>query len=216
MSKNNQNSEPAYYSFRPTYWDDGHPLAAILKNVKGTNRRRMITDYWEAGKLAELDSTLLEDETAPGLRQFLESLHPSFMGGEYLPDLLPGEVEIARIELQSTTSDVISVRAHLKPGGDLIHYRIVDEYESEFEIEPESSAAPLTQGELIGLIDTVDGGKGGGLALIYNNSNAEGYSDARGLRHFTTVSSTTYPDLFAHYDAVHQRWCEEIGSGAAK
>jgi hypothetical protein len=32
------------------------------------------------------------------------------MGGEYLPDYEEGDVEIARIELESTTADVISIR----------------------------------------------------------------------------------------------------------
>jgi len=41
----------------------------------------------------------------------LDLIHPSFMGGEYLPDYRRDEIEIARIELESTTSDVISVRA---------------------------------------------------------------------------------------------------------
>ena len=34
-------------------------------------------------------------------------------------------------------------------------------------------------------------------------------SDPDTLRHFTTVSSTIYPDLFNHYDAEHEKWCEE-------
>ena len=43
------------YDFRPeSYWDISDPLEAILKNVKGTNRRQMIRDYWEAGRLPSL------------------------------------------------------------------------------------------------------------------------------------------------------------------
>jgi hypothetical protein len=33
------------------------------------------------------------------------------MGGEYLPDLIPNEVEIARITIASTTQDVTCVYA---------------------------------------------------------------------------------------------------------
>ena len=33
------------------------------------------------------------------------------MGGEYLPDCIAGETEIARIELESTLADVTSIRA---------------------------------------------------------------------------------------------------------
>jgi hypothetical protein len=201
---------PSAGSFRPSsYWQDKDPLAAILRNVKGANRRQMITDYWNAGRIEELDPDLLADETVPELRQFLERLHPSFMGGEYLPDLLPAEVEIARVSLRSTTFDVISIRAHRKPGSDLIHYRIEDEYDTRFEFEPTTSADPLTHDELVALIDGVDGGKGCGLALCYNEMNFEGMGDAGSLRNFTTVSSLFYPDLEDHYEAVFDRWVEK-------
>jgi len=213
MSTPTTETKPAYFSFQPaSYWDENDPLSAILRNVKGTNRRQMITDYWNAGKIEELEPTLLADDTNPRLRGFLEFLHPSFMGGEYLPDLRPTEAEIARIDLQSTTADVISIRARREPGNELIHYQIVDEYDTAFEIQPESSSAPLTQGELISLLDGSDGtnaGEGGGLAHCYNIMNLNGLREAEPLRHFTTVTSTVYPDLFDHYDAEHQEWCEE-------
>ena len=53
------------YGFRPqSYWEDADPLSAILRNVTGENRRRMITDYWNAGRLEELDSALLSRNDA--------------------------------------------------------------------------------------------------------------------------------------------------------
>jgi hypothetical protein len=210
MSTPTTETKPAYFSFQPaSYWDENDPLSAILRNVKGTNRRQMITDYWNAGKIEELEPTLLADNTNPRLRGFLESLHPSFMGGEYLPDLLLSEVEIARIDLQSTTADVISIRARREPGNELIHYRVIDEYDTPLEIKPATSSAPLTQGELISLLDTTNDGEEGGLAHCYNIMNFNGMGEAEPLRHFTTVTSTVYPDLFDHYDAEHQQWCEE-------
>ncbi len=51
------------------------------------------------------------------------------MGGEYLPDRRDTEVEIARINIDSTTSDVTSVYA--KAGKDRIRYRVVDEYNGD-------------------------------------------------------------------------------------
>src|SRR5262249_27826770 len=120
------------YSFRPqSYWDDQDVLRALLRNVKGTQRRRMITDYWNQGRLPELEEELLKDTLSPETRERLGAFHPAFMGGEYLPDYRPFEVEIVRIELASTTSDVISIRAARDPEG--IRYRIVDEYETEFQ-----------------------------------------------------------------------------------
>jgi hypothetical protein len=74
---------------------------------------------------ADLRNGSLDDES----QQRPDYVHPHFMGGEYLPSYGRQEVEIARIELASTTSDVISLRA--RPTGSRIRYRIVDEYESE-------------------------------------------------------------------------------------
>ena len=50
--------------------------------------------------------SLTEDE-----RNRFGAIHPSFMGGEYLPDCNPSETEIARVKLRSTTQDLISIRA---------------------------------------------------------------------------------------------------------
>ena len=203
-------STPTYFSFRPaSYWEENDPLSTILRNIKGTNRRQMITDFWNQDRLSELDPILLADSTNPEVRQLLSAIHPSFMGGEYLPDLLPTEVEIARVELKSTTSDVISIRARRDPGDELIHYRIVDEYETDFTIQSKASSLPLSQGELIALLDDTTEGGEGGLAHCYNIMNNSALGDPESLRNFTTVSSTIYPDLFEHYDAEHEKWCEE-------
>jgi hypothetical protein len=209
MSTETDPIDPSMEIFRPhSYWKDNDPLVAILRNVKGSRRRQMIRDYWNAGTIEDLDPALLADETDPELLGFLGQLHPSFMGGEYLPEYLPTEVEIARIELQSVTSDVISIRARRESGDSLIHYRILDEYGTTFDIDPETSAEPLTHDELVRLIDTVNGGEAGGLGLCFNQMNLDG-SGAESLRHFTTVRSDFYPDLHSHYDAIHEQWVEE-------
>jgi hypothetical protein len=52
-----------------------------------------------------------------------------FMGGNYLPDTEEGEVEIARIEIASTTFDVTCLFA--KQNNGRILYRVVDEYEGD-------------------------------------------------------------------------------------
>jgi hypothetical protein len=78
----------------------------------------------------------------------LESIHPMFMGGNYLPETEEGEVEIARIEIASTTFDVTSLFAKFENG--LIHYRVVDEYEGDTLTGPSemTSDKPLTLGEM--------------------------------------------------------------------
>jgi putative SOS response-associated peptidase YedK len=48
------------YEFGPQpFWTAASdPLAAILRNVKGRNRREMIRDYYAAGKLGQLSDEL--------------------------------------------------------------------------------------------------------------------------------------------------------------
>ena len=83
------------YDFRPeSFWASAsNPLEAILRNVKGRNRREMIRDYYAAGKLDELCSELLNDSLDEDARRSLGQIHPTFMGGEYLPNYQRHEVE---------------------------------------------------------------------------------------------------------------------------
>jgi hypothetical protein len=118
------------YGFRPSsYWEPpADVLAAVLRNVKGTERRAMITDHFREGRLDELLPELTCDELNQEERERLGRIHPSFMGGEYLPGYRANEVEIVRMEFKSTTADVICVRA--RPVGRKkvkIEYRVVDE-----------------------------------------------------------------------------------------
>ena len=89
------------YDFRPeSYWAPAQsPLEAALRNVKGRNRREMIRNYHSRGLLPALSDDLLRDTLDEDTRNRLDLIHPSFMGGEYLPDYRCDEVEIARIEL---------------------------------------------------------------------------------------------------------------------
>ena len=74
---------------------------------------------------AEVHTLLTAEGISAADRNALESFHPMFMGGNYLPDTEDGEVEIARISIESTTCDVTCVCA--RPDGGAIHYRVVDE-----------------------------------------------------------------------------------------
>ena len=99
------------YSYRPdNYWYDETVLQSILRDVKGTQRRKMIKDYYERGLFQELEETLTKTSLTDEERKRMASIHPMFMGGEYLPEYIKDETEIARIELRSTLADVISIR----------------------------------------------------------------------------------------------------------
>jgi hypothetical protein len=87
MKTNSTITDSSAGSFRPSsYWEEIDPLNTILRNTKGTNRRQMVTDFWNEGKLDELNAAYLNDNPDQKLQTFLESIDPSFMGGEYLPD----------------------------------------------------------------------------------------------------------------------------------
>ena len=47
----------------------------------------MIRDYYAAGKLNELHNDFLNDSLDEDVRKSLGRIHPTFMGGEYLPDI---------------------------------------------------------------------------------------------------------------------------------
>jgi hypothetical protein len=203
------------YDFRPeSYWAAANnPLEAALRNVKGRNRREMIRDYHQAGILEQLHENLLADTLDDERRVSLGQIHPSFMGGEYLPNYHRSEVEIARIELESTTCDVISLRA--RPVGSRIKYRLVDEYESEFRLPQRTSSRPFSLSELIRFLDSVEQIGNGepswsqfGFVLSWNQCNLECGADLETLRDFTRVSSDYYPDLASHYAQAIEEWYE--------
>jgi len=197
------------YDFRPEdYWLDKDVLHALVRNVKGAHRRKIIKAYYEAGNYQELDETFSKTTLSEEERQHLARLHPTFMGGEYLPDYGANETEIARIELKSTLADVISIRAQLDED-QTIKYSIVDEHTEEFKLWTEWSAEPFTLGELIEFIDNSETAESswGGLSLCFNNSNAE-HMDREDLVDFTTISSEIYPELQTHYSEVFSEWAK--------
>jgi len=214
----------SHRDFRPDYWDPADPLTALIQNVKGAKRREMIEDIvtGRAREMAkqtgsdELTQAMLS-EVSPGLLQDeledpgqLSGIHPHFMGGEYLPSYDSGEVEIARITLESVTMDVIAIRARRADGR--IHYRVVDEYETEFALESAKSKEPLTFGELLQLIDSIrteDTRPDQSYVDWIRDSNVEGGADPDAMRRFITVSSPFYPALESYYEGRAEAWYEQ-------
>ena len=116
------------YRPRTYFWPLGlkpHPLSS----VKGALRRQLIAGVLAEDPDADIPRLLLKPALPEPLRQFVGGLHPSGMGGEYLPDLIPTEVEIARITIASTTQDVTCVYARQVEDG--VFLRVVDEYDGD-------------------------------------------------------------------------------------
>ncbi len=89
-------------AFRPAsyFWPITHETHVIAA-IKGERRREAIRAAFDANRVSALDeyyaSPVLHEED----RRALGALHPSFMGGEYLPnreetDLLPGGRRVRR------------------------------------------------------------------------------------------------------------------------
>ncbi len=220
------NDVPTFdFDFRPDYWEPpSDPITAITRNVKGELRREMIADIVsgraaerapdEATRqlLSEVHPDLLPDELDDP--NTLGPLHPWWMGGEFLPAYLPGEVEIARIVLASTTMDVTSVRA--RPADGRISYRVVDEYPDIgpfVSLEPTISERPLTLGEMVTLIDNIKPNpKAFGpvtsqsyVEFIRDRNTSDG-CDLDQMARFVTVESSLYRQLGAVFERRVRQW----------
>src|SRR5437899_1838208 len=111
--------------FVPTsYFTERDLHLALPSDILGKARRDMARQLAADGE--DLPTELLVPVLSEDDRRAFGRIHPMLMGGEYLPPLQEGEVEIARISLRSTTADQISVRALRTSDG--ISYSIVDEY----------------------------------------------------------------------------------------
>jgi hypothetical protein len=141
--------------FRPaTYFRPQKLEAFLLTRVKGAVMRDRLKMLFEQGLHKEASRLVIETAGAQEELKTLEAIHPMFMGGNYLPNMDEGEVEIARISIQSTTYDVTCVYASMDEG--MIHYKVVDEYGGETLNSPATteSLQPLTLGELCDFLFT--------------------------------------------------------------
>ena len=99
-------------SFRPdSYWPKSLTPEQLLSRIRGKTRQDIARRIYEAQGFRGLNAFLVKEGLTGEERSAWGGVGPWCMGGEYLPALYEGEVEIARISMASTTSDQISVRA---------------------------------------------------------------------------------------------------------
>lgn len=176
--------------FRPeTYFRPQRLDRYRVSRVKGTVVRNNLQALMDAGQDEALNELLDSEACSPEGLQALEAVHPMFMGGNYLPNLRVGEVEIARISIESTTGDVTAVYAR-KAGG-RIQYRVVDEYEGQ-TLDEQVRVTSMKPLSLRALVDYFL--RAWPLTEVLD-SNFEG--DCRGAMHFFTGSSAFYPEFDA-------------------
>lgn len=174
---------------------------ALPSDIKGQARRTMARAAAQRGD--DFADALHVPELADNDRRAWGLIHPSMMGGEYLPSLRKDEVEIARISLRSVTADQISLRA--RRVGRRIDYAIVDEYgdelrEEPYRVRPASSATPLSMRQLVALLDGAC--EHGGVVMQPVVGHIEdGVCGVDEMRGFVSVESDFYPDLGRYYEA---------------
>ena len=201
-------------SFRPdTYWPDSLTPEQLLSRIRGKRRQDIARQLYEEFGFTALNEFLVREGLSEEDRTAWGAAGPWCMGGEYLPELEEGEVEIARISLASTTSDQISVRA--RQDGDFIRYRIVGEYEEEESMRQQLpfdvADHPLSLGELM---DMIQGAKTSDCTCpvgIFSSSwimmleFAEGPEEIAG---FLSVSSAFYPGIDECCREMACQWLE--------
>jgi len=207
-----------------SYADFADPASAILAGTKGEQRRRDAQRAIEEG--ADLPTQPLVPVLPSSERRRLADRDPRYLGGEYLPPDLPGEVTIARIAFRTMTWHVIEIRA--RQVEDRYHYRIVDDDDSLFVPILDWSVRPLTLGQLLTLFEESHGITGHeGLVIPVldavfpevdtrdSSSSRESAGDRRAkadaIRAFVTVTSDFYADLESIYRMKVEEWMAERG-----
>ncbi len=184
--------------FRPeTYFWPLNLETHLLSHIKGAKRREILKAAVARNEIDEVWELIGRSELPEEIREGLGTIHPAFLGGEFLPGREEGEVEVARITLESATCDVTCVYARFEEG--MFHFRVVDEYEGETLSGPATCASdkPLTLGELVEFFDGA-----WPLMRVLEMNYAD---DLRGMLGFFRAESAFYPQL----DALYQRRVRE-------
>ena len=177
----------------------------LQSRIKGAERKAALRHLIDSGQLEAIPDYLRQSALNSEDRAALGRLHPAFMGGEYLPDLLANEVMVARIVIASTTQDVVCVYARRTKSR--IHYRVVDEYEGDTlnERRTRTSVRPLTLGQL----ETFFNGAWSIFEVLDCNFADDGY-DLDEMQDFVvSVDSEFYPQLDALYRHRIAAWAPD-------
>ncbi len=186
-------------AFRPSVKLFPMPVEKLLlSKVKGTWRREVLNLAVEEDRLHEIDPFFTRTALSNDERRARAAVHPRFMGGEYLPDFEEGEVEVARLDLRSVTSDAISVRVRLVNKHFI--YRVVDEYMDEYENGLLGSPSGIASDKPLSL------GEFGSFVVIASRiteiCEPDRFDSEEEAQNFVFASSEFYPDFGAYISAV--------------
>ena len=193
------------WQYRPNsyFWVKQYGIG-LTSDIKGVERRRLYEESLEDGE--ELGPRVAAPELDAESRIQLGRLHPWFLGGEYLPNAMRNEIEIARIVIASTTQDATSIYA--RPLGKRIAYRIVDEYGGDTLTgrSTRTSMRPLSLEELVNFF--LNGWEL--LACLDMNFESKGYDRAEVHGFIVDASSSFYPEFDRAIAARVNRWLDSV------
>jgi hypothetical protein len=129
----------------------------VLRRILGNFRRGFVGRAIKEGGLASIPESWTASSISEVLKSMLQRQHPTARGGEDLPDLAKGGVEIARMTLaNSVHGEVTSLRARRGGTGGKIRFRMVDEYQSDIELPISTATAPLSAEEVLAMFRDSD------------------------------------------------------------
>lgn len=131
------------------------PVERDVRRIKGTFRRIRTREILESGSTPAPE--MMAHELTEHLKAQLQlQVGSQARGGEDLPDLLDGEVEVARITYTQTVhGEVVSLRA-IRSGDDRLALRLVDEYETEFTLPFDEVSDTITADQVVTLFRSAE------------------------------------------------------------
>jgi len=129
----------------------------IVRRIKGNYRRQFVSRAMQDEGVGSVPDAWKDHDISEVLKGVLGQQNPRFRGGEDLPDLEEGEVEIARLTLaNSVHGEVTSLRAKQDQQSGKISLRMVDEYESKITLPYQLADMPLTLQQVVCLFRDAD------------------------------------------------------------
>jgi len=174
----------------------------LPSDIKGAERKALFEILVAQGRGDDVDELLAKPVLNAEERQSLGRFHPSFMGGEYLPDRQSEEVEIARITIASTTQDVTSVYA--RQGAKRIIYRVVDEYGGDTltGLGTRATIKPMSLGQFTDFfLNTWNL-----MEVLHYNFEGDGYSPDEIKAFVVDASSSFYAEFGELIDTRIDKW----------
>lgn len=131
------------------------PDLSMFLRIKGNYRRYFVAREISENGLDSVPEEWRQESLTEPFKALLGARNPSYRGGEDLPDLEPGEIEIARVQLlDSVHGEVTSLRARRQGGR--IALRLVDEYDTDFDLPKAVIDRPFTVRELAQFLSDCD------------------------------------------------------------